>query len=919
MSWLKQLLSRRRRYNELSESIREHLDEKIADLMDRGMTQEQAESTARREFGNVTRIEERSREVWQWPTLESTWADVRYALRRLGRSPGFAITVILTIALGIGANTAIFTLIHAILMKSLPVNDPQSLCRIGDSYKDCCFTNGLENDNGDFDIFSYDAYRYLQKDTPEFEQLAAVQSDERRISVRRGESIAKSERSEYVSGNYFNTFGIEAFAGRVFTDADDASAAPPVAILSYRAWQSDYARDPSVVGSTFYLQNQPVTIIGIAPPGFYGDRISANPPAFWIPLSDEPLLTQANSILHQPIACWLYLIGRIRPGTAIGSLQQKISINLRQWLSIQDEYRSHGFPARIPRVHVVIVPGGEGIQSLQQETEQKLYLLLSITILVLLVACANVANLMLARGVKQEVEMSVRVALGSTRSRLIRQMLTESVLLGCMGGGLAGLVLANMGTLIILAFAFPDSVQSAIDARPSLTVLGFAFVLSLITGIVFGILPALVTSHADPAEALRGANRSIGSRASLLQKTLIVLQAAFSLVLLMGMGLLTKSLQDMEHQNFGLQTSHRYVLHLDPAGAGYKPEKLATLNQALELQLSGIPGMQKVGLAMYSPLDGNAWTDSVFLPGKPVSGPNDDNGALLDRVSSNFFAAVGQPVIRGREFNQDDTENSQFVAVVNEAFAKKFFPNEDPIGHHFGIYEHDDIGAYEIVGVVADAKYTAPRTAAQPMFFEPLSQWQHKLKDPIFVNLETQTHYATAVVMEFHGTQQDLEATVRRMLANIDPNLVILNLTSLDSQLMSNFSQEQLVARLTSLFGLLALFLTSLGLYGITSYQTEHRTREIGLRMALGATRRRVIGLVMRSALVLVVLGLSLGIPLTLACAHCIAGQLYAVKAYDPLTLFIASSVLLGAAMLASFVPARRASSIDPMQVLRSE
>lgn len=918
MNWIRGLFSRRRRYDELSETIREHLDEKIADLMDRGMTREQAEQTTRREFGNVTRIEERSREVWQWPTLESIWADVRYALRRLAKAPGFAVTVILTIALGIGANTAIFTLIHAILMKSLPVSDPQSLYRIGDSYKDCCFTNGLENDDGDFDIFSYDAYRDLQKATPEFEQLVAVQSDERRISVRRDENLAKSERSEFVSGNYFNTLGIGTFAGRAFTETDDSLASPPVAILSYRTWESDYASDPSVVGSTFYLQNQPVTIIGIAPPGFYGDRISANPPAFWIPLSDEPLLSQANSILRQPIACWLYLIGRVRPGTAIGSLQQKISVNLRQWLFSQDEYRSHGFPAKIPKVHVLIVPGGEGIQSLQQETHQKLYLLLSIAILVLLVACANVANLMLARGVKQTVETSVRVALGSTRSRLIRQMLTESVLLGCVGG-LVGLVLANVGTRVILAFAFPDSVHSAIDARPSLAVLGFAFATSLMTGVISGIMPALVTSHADPAEALRGANRSIGGRASLWQKSLIVLQAAFSLVLLMGMSLLTKSLLNMEHQNFGLQTSHRYVLHLDPAGSGYKPEKLATLTRELELQLSAIPGMQKVGLAMYSPLDGNAWTDGVFLPGKSLSSADDDYNALLDRVSPNFFAAVGQPVIRGRGFNQDDTENSQFVAVVNEAFARKFFPNEDPIGRRFGIYEHEDIGAYEIVGIVADAKYTDPRIDVQPMFFEPLSQWQHKLTDPIFVNLETQTHYATAVVMEFHGTQNSLEAAARRTLANIDPNLVSLNLRSLDSQLMSTFSQEQLVAKLTSIFGLLALFLASLGLYGITAYQTEHRTREIGLRMAFGATRRRVVGLVMRSALILVAVGLFLGIPITLVCAHYVAGQLYAVKPYDPLSLAIAAAMLLVAAMLASFVPAHRASSIDPMRVLRSE
>jgi len=918
MNWMKQLFTRRRRYDDLSVSIQEHLEEKIDELMEDGLSREEATHTARREFGNVTLMEERGREAWQWPTLESIWADVRFALRQMRKSPGFAITVILTMALGIGANTAIFTLIHAILMKSLPVSDPKSLYRIGDSYKDCCFTNGLENDNGDVDIFSYDGYRHLRASTPEFEQLAAMQAGQTLTSVRRGQSTAQTRTGEFVSGNYFNTFGVQAFAGRVFSDADDQAGAAPVAVMSYQTWQSDYAGDPTVIGGTFYLQSQPVTVVGIAPPAFYGDRIAPNTPAFWVPLSAEPLLSQANSILHQPIACWLYLIGRVRPGIAVGPLQAKISANLRQWLLTQGEYLSHGFPAKIPKVHVAITPGGAGIQSLQQQTDKKLYLLLSISALVLLVACANVANLILARGMKRKIETSVRMALGSARSRLVRQMLTESVLLGCLGG-LAGLAVAYAGTRMILSLAFPDSLHSAINATPSLVVLGFAFLLSLVTGIVFGMMPAWITSHADPAEALRGVSRSTGDRASLPQRSLIVFQTSFSLVLLVGAGLLTKSLQKIEHQDFGLQTANRYVLHLDPLGAGYKPEKLAVLHQALEQQFAATPGMKNVGLAMYSPLDGNQWTDGVFIPGRPTSSADADNDAMLDRISPNFFAAVGQPVVRGRGLKESDSENSRFVAVVNQAFAKKFFPNEDPIGRHFGIYEQEDIGAYEIVGVVANAKYADPQTDAKAMFFEPLSQWQHNLKDPIFVNLETQTHYITAIVMDFHGTPQSLEAAVRRTLAHVDPNLAIVNLRSLDFQMAGNFNQERLIARLTTLFGLLALLLTSIGLYGITSYQTTQRTREIGLRMAFGADRSRVIGLVMRGAFRQVALGLALGIPIALVGAHYMADQLYVVKSYDPLSLIIAAIVLMAAAMLAGFLPARRAASIDPMQALRTE
>ena len=918
MRWLRHLFSRGRVYDNLAEEIRQHLDERVAALMAEGMNREDAEHAARREFGNVTLMEERGREAWQWPRVESIQADVRYALRKLRKSPGFAITVILTVALGTGANTAIFTLVHSILMKSLPVGDPKSLYRIGDAYDDCCLSSGLDKDNGDFDIFSYENYRHLRETTPEFEQLAAMQADEAETSVRRGSGAAKSKRSEYVSGNYFSTFGVGAFAGRLLTDADDKAGAAPAAVMSYQAWQSDYAGDPSVIGATFYLQNQPVTVVGIAPPAFYGDRISPNPPAFWIPLSTEPLLSQTNSILHQPVMCWLYLLGRLKPGVAVGPLQEKISANLRQWLRAQPDYMAHGFPAKIPKVHVILAPGGAGIEELQQQTGEKLYLLQAISALVLLVACANVADLMLARGAKQKAETSVRMALGSARSRLIRQLLTESVLLACLGG-VAGVAVAFAGTRAILALAFPDSVDSAIQATPSLAVLGFAFLLSLITGVVFGIVPAWVTSHGDPADALRNVGRTAGDRSSLPQKSLIVFQAAFSLVLLVGAGLLTKSLQKMEHQDFGLQTDNRYVLHLDPAGAGYKPEKLGALYQALEEQFAAIPGMQSVGLAAYSPLDGNQWDLGVYIPGRPIPGPNDDNDALINRVSPDFLAAVGQQVIRGRGLARSDNANSQSVAVVNQAFAKKFFPNEDPIGRHFGIYEQQDLGAYEIVGVVANAKYVDARGATRPMLFQPLSQWQHNLIDPPYINLEAQMHYITSIVMHYSGTQPSLETAARRALANVDPNLAIINLRSLEFQLAGNFNQERLIARLTALFGLLTLLLTSIGIYGITSYQTTQRTREIGLRMAFGADRARVIGLVMRGALIQVTLGLALGIPIALIGAHSMADQLYVVKSYDPLSLLAASFVLAAAAVLAGFIPAHRAASIDPMQTLRNE
>ncbi len=842
--------------------------------------------------------------------------DIRIALRQFRKSPGFALTVILTIALGIGANTAIFTLVHAVLMKSLPVVDPKALYRIGDK-DDCCVNGGFENEDGDFDLFSYELYRHFRDTTPEFEQLAAMQSGGNSMTVRRGSEPAKSERTEYVSGNYFSTFGIGAFAGRMLTPTDDTTGAPPAVVMSYSAWQSDYGSDPTVVGSTLYLQGQPATVVGIAPLGFFGDRIRGRPPAIWIPLAIEPVIERQNTLLRVADSNWLYAIGRVKPDVSVGALQAKLSNNLRIWLGTQESYTRNGGSTVIPKQHVVITPGGGGIQNLQQETGKGLYLLMTISALVLLVACANVANLLLARGTMRKAETSIRMALGAARSRLIRQMLTDSVLLACLGG-LAGLAVAYAGTRTILSLAFPDSPHLPIDASPSLPVLGFAFLLSLVTGVVFGIVPAWITSHSDPAEALRGINRSTRDRSSLPQKSLIVFQAAMSLVLLVGAGLLTKSLRNLEHQDFGIQTTNRYVLHLDPAGAGYTPAKLPALYQTLEQQFGALPGVRSVGLALYSTLEGNNWGEGVRVEGRPEPGPNEHNESSWDRVSPRFFETVSQPVIRGRGFTDADTATSQMVAVVNQAFVRKFFPKEDPIGRHFGVFDQKYAGAFEIVGIVADAKYTTPRDKLRPMYFRPLMQ-QMRATEPNAAMAEGRSLYINSVTLRFREKPQNLDAMVRHTLADIDPNLTVGDLRSLDDQVSDNFNQERLIARLTMLFGLLALVLAAVGLYGITSYAVARRTSEIGLRMALGADRGTVVRMVLRGAFVQVGLGLALGIPIALIGARYMADQLYAVRSYDPLSIAIAVVVLSGAAALAGFIPARRAASIEPMEALRIE
>jgi predicted permease len=843
--------------------------------------------------------------------------DFKFALRQFQKSPGFAATVVLTISLGIGANTAIFTLVHGILLRALPVANPASLYRIGD-LDDCCVNGGFINDNGDFDLFSYDLYRHFQDTTPEFEQLAAFQSGENLMNVRVGNAMAKAERTEYVSGNYFSTFGVGAYAGRMLQPSDDVPGAAPVAVISYSAWQASHAGDSNAVGSTYFIQSHPVTIVGIAPPGFFGDRIDDSPPSFWIPLNAEPVLEGETTILKVAESNWLYVLGRVKPGVAPKALEAKISTNLRLWLATQPAYTLNGEDKEIPKQHVIITPGGSGIQNLQQETGDGLRLLVWISIFVLLVACANIANLLLARGTARRGETSIRTALGASRFVLIRQSLTESVLLSA-AGGIIGIAIAYLGARMILTLAFPDATQMPIQASPSPVILGFAFVLSLLTGVVFGIVPAWISSHANPAEALRGMNRSTGDRSLLPQKTLIVFQAALSLVLLIGAALMTQTLRNLEHQNLGITTTNRYVIHFDPMGAGYNLDTIGALNQRIEDEFKALPGVKSAGLALYSTLEGNNWGESIFIEGRPAPGPEENHNSSWDRVSPQFFETIGQPVIRGRDFTGQDTATSAMVAVVNQAFVQKFFPKEDPIGHHFGVFDQKYAGNFDIVGIVADAKYTNPRSSVRPMYFRPMTQFNRNVTAGNFFMAESRSVYPNSITLQYLGDAASLESMARRTLASINPDLTMVNFRSLDYQVANNFNQERLISRLTGLFGLLALALASVGIYGITAYSVARRTNEIGVRMALGANRSNVVSLVISRALLLVAIGLAIGIPVALGGGYLIRAQLYGVKAYDLATLMVAVLVLSVFAVLAGFIPARRAASIEPMRALRIE
>jgi predicted permease len=846
--------------------------------------------------------------------------DIRYALRQLRKSPGFTLTAVITLALGIGANTAIFTLVHGILLRSLPVNDPAQLYRVGDN-DDCCVEGGFPgsaSDTGDFTIFSTDLYQYLRNATPEFEQLAAVQGGQWHWSVRRGNALAKSLRGEFVSGNYFSTLGMGAYAGRVLTDHDDTPSAAPAVVLSYKAWQGEFAADPSLVGSTIFIQARPFTVIGITPPSFFGDRISDNPPDFWMPVQTEPYVRGDSSILHHQESHWLYLLGRVRAGTNIGALQAKVSGSLRQWISSRPLLTANGGSSIIAKQHVVIVPGGGGIQNLQQQTGQGLKMLMILSSFVLLIACANIANLLLARSTSRRTEVALRMALGAGRRRLIRQILTESVLLSCIGG-LAGLAVAYAGSHTILALAFPEARNMPIDANPSLPVLGFAFLVSLLTGVLFGLAPAWFATHAQPAEALRGVNRSTRDHSSLPQKALVVVQAALSVVLIAGAILMTRSLTNLEHQKFGIVTTNRYVMHFDPAGAGYTAERLPALYRQIQDRFSALPGVNNIGMAMYSPLEGDNWGECVIPQGHPAPGPNERCGSTWDRVSNHFLDSINVPMVRGRGFTEQDTATSQQVALVNQAFAKKFFPNQDPVGQHFGIDFPQYSGSYQIVGVFADFKINNPRSPVRAVYLRPLSQKYPGFKEPEMITTEASSMFMNAMILDFNTPQPNVDALIRRTLAGIDPNLTVMDLRSMDAQVAGNFTQERLIAQLTSLFGILALILASVGLYGVMSYFVARRTSEIGIRMALGATRPSVVVMVLRGALWQVLVGLALGIPAALFAGHLMASQLYGVGSYDPVALAGAILVLGLCATLAGFLPARRAASIEPMKALRTE
>jgi predicted permease len=839
--------------------------------------------------------------------------DVRYALRQLRRTPGFTTTVLLTLALGIGANAAIFTLVNAVLLKNLPVTDPRTLLRLGNE-NDCCVNDGVP-DNGNYSLFSTDTYQHLKKNAPEFEDLAAMEAGYawRPITVRREgpQTVARSVMGEFVSGNYFRTFGLRPVAGRLLLDSDDVEGAPYTAVMSYETWQHQFAGEASVVGSTFFVNTKPVTVVGIAPKGFFGDRVSSTPPDFYLPV--ESMLPLANTpYVHDPDTSWLYIVGRVKPGVETASLQVKLNALLRQTMASYETFSTEDGKKQLAKVHLVLTPGGAGIQVLQEQYKSHLHLLMGIAGLVLLIACANIANLLLVRGMGRRMEMSVRSALGATRARVVRQLLTESVLLAGMGG-LAGLAVAYLGARMLLVLAFPGAENVPIEASPSLTVIGFAFGLSVVTGMLFGVAPAWIAAQANPAEALRSGTRTTAAGASLLQRGLVVLQAALSLVLLVGAGLFSQSLGKLESTDLKLDAKNRYIVHINPQAAGYAPSQVEALYRTMEERFHALPGIVKVGLCNYTPMEDNNWSMGMQVQGQPDGNLN----ASFVRGNAEYFDSVGTHVAMGRGFDARDTSAAPPVAVVNQTFVRTFFKDgSNPIGRRIGPPGPKSAGDFEIVGVVEDTVYTAVQWKEHSMYFVPMMQRFANNPDPIDKDTSL---YAGALVLEKAGPVAGMEKLAESTLGGINPNLTVVKFQTFDEQIADRFTEERMVARLTMLFGALALLLATIGLYGVTAYGVVRRTAEIGIRMALGAERTSVVMMVMRGAMLQAGIGLALGIPIALLCVRFVKAQLYEITSADSTVMTGAIVTLMVAASIAAILPARRAATIDPVKALRTE
>ena len=834
--------------------------------------------------------------------------DLRLAARRFLHQPGFTAVVVLTLALGVGANTAIFTLIDALMLRSLPVERPEEIYRLGDT-NNCCVNSGLQ---GSFSLFSSRLFEHLRANASDFVELAGFQANTAPVGIRMsGAAVPESLTSQFVTANYFRMFGIEPAAGRLLIPDDDLPSAPPVIVLSYRVW-ARFGLEPSIIGSTVLVNGRPMTVAGVAPQDFFGDTIRPDPAGVWIPMGQEPVLRGDGSLIERSNQHWLYAMGRLAPGAHAEAVSVRMTTALQQWLLTQP-LASEQDRQQIPREHIVVTPAGGGVPIMQAQYARSLTLLLVTSAVLLLIAAANLANLLLARADRGQV--AIRTALGASAGRLVRQSLTEGVVLA-LAGAAVGVLVAMSGTRALIALAFPGAQFVPVSVTPSLTTLLFASALAVVTGMLFSGLPALAMSRATPLDALTHMGRSGQGRSFVPRRSLVIVQVTLSFVMITSAGLLASSLGQLERQPLGFESANRVVLRLDVPASGATEERLALLYSRLQERIRRVPGVVNVSYALYSPMEGNNWSSAISIAGRAAD-PARPESSSWNRVGPQYFATVGTRVVRGRAIDERDAPGMRRVAVVSEAFAQRFFGDTDPVGQRLGIGNAARAGDFEIVGVVEDVKYANATQPVRPMMF--LSAFQSvPYDDATARSVQLRSMLLRAIVIQTVAGAGNVEPALRSAVAEVDATVNITRVMSLANQVSANFRVERLMSRVTSLYGVLALVLASLGLYGVTAYTVAQRTREIGVRLALGADRTSIMRHVVGAPVLATGLGLILGVPLASVAANAIKTQLYGVDSQNVTVLAIAGAVLLATAALAAALPAVRAASIDPSRALRT-
>jgi predicted permease len=908
---------------EMSEELHAHLDALTARNLAAGMSAEEARYAALRAFGGVTQIAERARDERRSAWGENLIQDFRYAARQLRKTPGFTLVAVLSLALGIGANTAVFSLVDEVLLKSLPVRNPGELVLLSwwalpvppaEQHRNADFKNGLWGGWTDEDTKLEGSYAFSLLTFDRVREHSQTLADvfgfcaDSELNVMIDGHAEISRTGQYVTGNYFPALGVGASLGRTITPDDDREGAPAVAVISHGFWQRRLGGAPGAVGKTITVNRIPITIVGVTSPGFLGTLEIGDAPDISLPLAQFPNRRQLERARNH---WWLRIFGRLKPGTTREQAEVELARLFRQsvdeGIAAMGSWRKETLEERyLPQLRVE--SGGQGLNQDRPRYVRSLATLMGLVGLVLLLACANVANLLLARGAARRKEIAVRLALGAGRGRLLRQLLAESVLLALLGGA-GGVLLAAWGKDVLVAMhpLGGDGVH-VVELKIDLRVLGFTFAVAAGTCVLAGLIPALRATRLDLAKEFQSGTRSTASRSTLrLRRGLMVVQVALSVVLLIAAGLFGRTLRELQRVDIGFSRDHLLLFRIDATPAGYQPAQFPALHRRLSESMTALPEVRSVGLSNSTLFDG-ANSRVFWLPGQPL--PNRDDWPRLTVVDENFFATLGIPVVLGRAFGPRD-ERATKVAIINQSLARKYFGEENPIGRRFSIDHTRNDPRIEVIGVVRDTKWLNVRGTVPPTLYFPFTN-DHLAA---FSTKWAQMNFAVRMASE----PDAVLASLRKVVREIDATLPITEVRTLDEQIERRFTEERLFAQLSSFFGGLALALACVGLYGLMSYSVLSRTGEIGIRLALGALPRRILGMILRESLRIVAAGVIAGMAVAAVAVRMVSRMLYGLSPTDPAT-YAGVTLLLGAvALLACLLPARRAAKVDPMVALRAE